>query len=220
MTFKPQRLAAASDVSRRMQPDLPSGSAKHVARMVPVTATIPNDGVIMPPPAGCTFAPKLVTDYTLPSEVRAAQSSSDWRSARWLLQPCGFKRRRTSLHARAKPWQVHVVQLGGSNVAAHAISHTSYHVMCTSFRSAARTSSSGSHRRPRSSSPTSPRVRNSERRASSTARPSNRSGSPRRATCRAVRSPTRRSAQTNMSPAWCPPRRRCATTARLAAASA
>ena len=72
MTFKPQRLSAASDVSRRVQFDSPPGSARHVARMVPDTTTMPNDGP-MPPPAGCTFAPKLVTGYTLPpSEVRAA----------------------------------------------------------------------------------------------------------------------------------------------------
>ena len=44
MTFKPQRLAAANDATRRMRSDPPPGSAKHVARMVPDTATTRNDG--------------------------------------------------------------------------------------------------------------------------------------------------------------------------------
>ena len=52
VTFKPQRLAAASDVSRHMLSDPPPGSARHVARMVPTTAT-------MCISAECTFAPKV-----------------------------------------------------------------------------------------------------------------------------------------------------------------
>ena len=73
-TFKPQRLFAASDVSHRMQSGLPLGSDKHVARMVPITTTMRNDdGGGLGATTECTFAPKLVTGYTLPpSEVRTA----------------------------------------------------------------------------------------------------------------------------------------------------
>ena len=82
-TFTPQRLAAASDVSRRMQSDSPLGLDKHVARMVPITTTMRNDGTAgggLGATAECTFVPKLVTNYPLPPEVRTAQSSSDRRS--------------------------------------------------------------------------------------------------------------------------------------------
>ena len=116
-TFKPQRLSAASDVSRRTQSDSPLGLDKHVARMVPATATMRNDGAAgggLGATTECTFAPKLVTAYALSPEVRAAQSSSDWRSVRWFLRPCGVERRPTPRRARATPRQVHVVQIGGS----------------------------------------------------------------------------------------------------------
>ena len=67
-TFKPQRLAAASDASRRMKSDPPPGLAQHVARMVPVTATMRNDSATggglgaatgERALAECTFAPKV-----------------------------------------------------------------------------------------------------------------------------------------------------------------
>ena len=113
-TFKPQRLSAASDVLRQTQSDPPLGLDKHVAR---ITATMRNDGVAgggLGATTECTFAPKLVTAYALSPEVRAAQSSSDWRSVRWFLRPCGVERRPTPRRARATPRQVHVVQIGGS----------------------------------------------------------------------------------------------------------
>ena len=46
------------------------------AKSLPPRMKIPSD-------AEYTFAPKLATDYTLPPEVRAAQSSSDRRSVGW-----------------------------------------------------------------------------------------------------------------------------------------
>ena len=120
-TFKPQRLSMdSSHVSRRVQSDPPLGLDKHVARMVPATATMRNDGAAgggLGVTTECTFAPNLVTAYPMSPEVRAAQSNSDWRSVRWFLRPCGFERRLALCHARAMPCQAHIVQLSGSNVA-------------------------------------------------------------------------------------------------------
>ena len=67
-TFKPQRLAAANDVTRRVRSDLPPGSARHVARVVPGTAMMRNVGAAggglgattrRRALAECTFAPKV-----------------------------------------------------------------------------------------------------------------------------------------------------------------
>ena len=132
-TFKPQRLAAASDVSRHMQSDPPPGSAVAAARrsrtsagsferlyshetqasraakvtltqsqaadgtqrMAPVTAMTQRD-------AECTFAPKLATDYTLPSQVRAAQSCSGRRLVSWLVAPTLLLRAAARATSRAR----------------------------------------------------------------------------------------------------------------------
>ena len=110
-----QQLAAASDVSRHKQPDPPPGSAVAAARpsrasagsferlyshqthasrakaaltqsqaadgaqrVVPGTAMKSSD-------AECTFAPKLATDYTPSSQVRAVPLCLDRRSVGWSL---------------------------------------------------------------------------------------------------------------------------------------
>jgi len=75
--------------------------AQGAARRTRSAKSLPT--AMMSSDAECTFAPKLATGSTLPSQVRAAPSSSDRRSIGWLLRPCGFERRPTPRRARATP---------------------------------------------------------------------------------------------------------------------
>ena len=77
-TFKPQRLAAAaSDASRRMKSDPPPGLAQHVARMVPVTATMRNDSATGGS-LGATTEQRALAECTFAPKVRVCLRSS-WR---------------------------------------------------------------------------------------------------------------------------------------------
>ena len=65
MTFKPQRLSAANDATRRTQSDPPAGSAKHVDRMAPVTASTRNVVARAKAAAGRAVATLTTVGYRL-----------------------------------------------------------------------------------------------------------------------------------------------------------